>query len=285
MRRSVPIAALAALIRCAAWAQPAADEPAFEAASVKVSPPHEPGQYGFSWMRGGPGSPDPGRIDYRQISIDILVARAYDVPQWQLFGPDWTRLGHYDYDIAATVPPGASQEQFRLMLRRLLVERFKLQVHRETRELAGYSLSAAKGGPKLHPHVDAGRAAEEDKPLGNVPPPIQAGAGGYPILTARVPFASLDGKSRQRWDNAGVGELVDWLSAYLRAPVSDETGIQGKYDIDLYWLAPAMGAQSDDTGPGLFAAVQQQLGLKLEKKKSSLEVLVIDHAEKVPTGN
>lgn len=284
MRRTIPIGALAALFCCGAWAQAAADSPVFDAASVKLSPPTEPGQVVFGKMGAGPGSQDPTRIDYRRVSIDILVARAYGVDQWQLFGPDWTKRGQYD--IVAKLPPGTTKEQFQTMLRNLLAERFKLQVHRETKDLTGYSLTLGKSGPKLKSHPAAPPPADEDKsaPTGFTLP--KTGADGYPILTKEVNMATMDGKSRKRWDNADIGELVETLSAYLRAPVNDETGLRGRYDIDLYWLSQTTSAQSEsDTGPDLFAAVQQQLGLKLEKKKLPVEVLVIDHAEQVPTEN
>ena len=284
--RTIPLAALAALAGCGAWAQPAGDSPAFEVASVKLSPPPERGQFPLAGMRGGPGSKDPTRIEYRRVSIDVLVARAYDVKQWQLFGPDWTRRGQYD--IVATLPPETTRERFQAMLRNLLAERFKLQVHRETRDLTGYSLTVAKSGPKLKPHVDAPPTVEEDQPLANVPPMPKIGADGYPILRNGLSMASVDGKSRKRWDNADVGELVETLSSYLRAPVSDDTGLAGKYDIDLYWVSPAPAPPPDadaDPGPDLFVAVNRQLGLKLEKKKAPAEVLVIDHVEQFPTGN
>ena len=284
MRRTLAIGALAALFRCGVWAQSAADSPVFEAASVKLSPAPEPGQVVFGKMNGGPGSKDPTRIDYQRVSIDILVARAYGMNQWQLFGPDWTRRGHYD--IVAKLPSGTTKEEFQAMLRNLLAERFKLQVHRETRDLIGYSLTVGKSGPRLKPHADALAAADEDKSARTGFTLPKTGADGYPILTKDVNMASMDGKSRKRWDNADIGELAETLSANLRAPVTDDTGLHGKYDIDLYWLSQTSGAQSDsDTGPDLSAAVHQQLGLKLEKKKMPVETLVIDHAERVPTGN
>lgn len=284
MRCTLAIIALTALLCCGAWAQAAADSPVFEAASVKPSPAPEPGQVVFGKMNGGPGSKDPTRIDYQRLSIDILVARAYGMNQWQLFGPDWTKRGQFD--IVAKLPPGTTKEQFQAMLRNLLAERFKVQVHRETKELTGYSLTVGKSGPKLKPHVDAPALADEDKSRRTGFTLPKTGADGYPILTKEVNMASMDGKSRKRWDNADIGELAETLSSYLRSPVTDDTGLHGKYDIDLYWLSQTSGAQSDsDTGPDLFAAVHQQLGLKLEKKKMPVETLVIDHAERVPTGN
>ena len=74
------------------------------------------------------------------------------------------------------------------------------------------------------------------------------------------------------------------LAGQLRHPVSDDTGLQGKYDFTMNWIMGGALA-ADDTGPTIFAALQQQLGLKLESKKGTVDILVIDHIEKAPTEN
>jgi uncharacterized protein (TIGR03435 family) len=260
MTRAIPLAALVALACCGAWAQPAADSPAFEVASVKPSPPPA-GRFAFSTMRGGPGSDNPTRFEGRSVTLEFLLSRAYGVSGWQIVGPDW--IFQEKFDIDAKVPSGATREEFRAMLGNLLAERFKMQIHRDAKEMTLYSLTVAKGGEKLTPHVEA------PQPGGN---PARA-TGGAPKGCLQKYGADLE------W-------LVASLPGYLGAPVRDDTGLKGNYDITLCWVVGAPSAAPDtDTGPDLFVALQEQLGLKLERKKGPLEMVVIDHAEKVPTAN
>ena len=255
------MAALAALLGCGAWAQAAAEAPAFEVASVKPSPPAQGGRFAFSTMRGGPGSTDPTRFEGRSVSLNFLMSRAHNLSGWQVLGPDW--MDREKFDIDAKVPPGATLEQFQAMLRKLLAERFKMEIHREAKEMALYTLTVAKGGPKLTPHVQA------PQPEGNP-------AGG----------SSAAPKGCLQKDDTDLAWLVASLPGQLGAPVRDDTGLKGSYDITLCWLVRAPSAPpDDDPRPTLFEALERQLGLKLERKREPLEVVVIDHAEKVPTGN
>jgi uncharacterized protein (TIGR03435 family) len=114
------------LIGLAAAAAFAQDSPTFEVASVK--PANNPSD-GTMWAKGGPGTEDPTRIDYHNVSLGNLICRAYCVG-YQLTGPDW--LNTERFDIAATVAPGATRDQFSLMMRNLLIDRFKLQVHHDS---------------------------------------------------------------------------------------------------------------------------------------------------------
>ena len=222
-----------------------------------------------SGVRGGPGSGDPTRIEYQNMPLAVLITMAYGVDHNQVSGPDW--LNTERFDIVAKVPPGSTRVQCQAMLRNLLAERFHLKARRETKELPTYSLVVAKNGPKLKPHVEA-------------PPP--ADAEGNPVMLQNYGMASANGKSRFRIDNQGIAGLVSQLSGQLGAPVEDDTGLMGKYDIELQWASRRLSTESEtDTGPDLFAAVQEQLGLKLEKKKGAGEVLVIDHVDRVPTEN
>ena len=283
MTRTILIAALPVLACCSSWAQPAGDSPTFEVASVKPSPPPEGGPLGFFRVSadGGPGTNDPTRIDYRNMSMGNLVVRAYGIKHFQLSGPDW--INSEMYDIVAKVPPGATKEQFSLMLQNLLVERFKLQIHRETKDLPMYYLGVAKTG-KLKPHAEAPPPADADKPPADAPRPIKTDQDGYPVLRPGTTMAAMNGKARLQVDDKDLAWLVAQLSAQLGAPVHDDTGLKGQYDFALYWSTRPPAADAD-TGPDLFAAVTEQIGLKLEKKKGPVEILVIDHAEKVPTAN
>src|SRR5262245_30041888 len=100
-------------------------------------------------MRGGPGTTDPGRISFTNVSLVNVLLRAYDLKAFQLSAPDW--MSSERYDITAQVPSGASQEQCNRMLQTLLTERFHMVLHRDTRELQGFELVAGRGGLKLKP--------------------------------------------------------------------------------------------------------------------------------------
>jgi uncharacterized protein (TIGR03435 family) len=256
------IATLAALAIRGVWAQPAAGTTTFEVASVKPSPPPDPSTgIIVTSVRGGPGSNDPTRIDYRNISLTGLIGRAYHVNTiWQLSAPEWMVVEKYD--VAADVPPGATGEQFRLMLQNLLAERFNLRVHFDTKEMPLYSLTVARSGPKLKAHGEASQPRRDDR------------------MDRKPGMACI------QIDDTSLAPLVDYLSGRLEAPVRDDTGLRGRYDIVLsHSDRPPDAPAADDTDPDLFAALQDQLGLKLERKMGLVEILAIDHAEKVPTGN
>jgi len=145
-----------ALSILSATAQDISLAPEFEVASVKRAevpegarthmPPEISDRIGMS---GGPGSKAPGRIDYTAISFKGLLEKAYDVKRDRISGPAWISSEHYT--INAKIPPGTNPEQFRLMLQKLLTERFHMTLHRESKEIPVYRLKVAKNGPKLQP--------------------------------------------------------------------------------------------------------------------------------------
>ncbi|HMD71276.1 MAG TPA: TIGR03435 family protein, partial [Bryobacteraceae bacterium] len=177
-----------------------------------------------------------------------------------------------------------TKEQYRLMLQRLLAGRFGLRVHRGTKEGTLYSLTIAKSGPKLKAHVEA--PPPEDRHGPDDPGQPKFDSGGYPILPRGISMGVLNGKGRMQMSDTELAPLVLRLANQLGAAVRDDTGLTGKYDIALYWSARPPSAEPEvDSGPDLLTAVQEQLGLKLERKKGPVEILVIDHAEKTPIGN
>jgi uncharacterized protein (TIGR03435 family) len=288
----------------------------FEAASVKPAELPMAGGRGrvmIGMPSGGPGSKDPGRIRYPFVSLRDLLIRAYDVKTYQITGPAW--LDTERYDITATMPPDTTMPQFRTMLQNLLAERFKLTMHRETKELPMYALIVAKNGPKLKESGDAPPPPDgaADTPL--PPPPSQPkiGPDGFPILPVpaggRAGFFMMimPGRGRLAGEHQPIQSLVDRLTSQLGRPVTDATGLKGKYDITLTFsteglngmgpmgpgagpvmaMVPRPGAAPAGAGgtggapdvfvpegeapPDIFAAVQQQLGLKLESKKGPVE--------------
>jgi bla regulator protein BlaR1 len=251
-----------------ARAQAAEKHLAFELASVKPNrsgSPREP----FSYLPSG-------RISGTNVTLRTLVELAYDLESYRLAGgPPWLDSEHYDIEAraeAGTVSPAPvareSIHQMQLMLQTLLADRFKLKVHRETKEGAVYALVVAKGGPKL----------EEVK----VDCKVTSGCGDFDRI---MPRGYLAGPM------VSVADIASVLSHYIVGrPVYDKTGISGVYKITLQWtregLKPVEGGgsnnepQLDGNGPSLFTALQEQLGLKLEAQKGPVETVVIDHAEK-----
>jgi uncharacterized protein (TIGR03435 family) len=222
--------------------------PAFEVASVKPAPPPI-GGYSSSM------NVSPGRLTATNVSIRKLMARAYNVKDYQVLGADW--LNTALYTITASMPPDTTGEDLLLMVQQLLAERFQLAFHRETRDMPVYELVSGKTGAKLK-SVDFGKGSTSFSP-------------GKLTATA-VPLRNF----------------VEVLSRYLNRPVLDKTGLTGTFDFTLEFSPDGKG--SDDAGElpvgaSLFTAIQEQLGLKLEARKAPIEVLVVDRAERVPTGN
>jgi uncharacterized protein (TIGR03435 family) len=227
----------------------------FEVASVKRSPP--PAGEGInSSMR-----LDPGRLTCTNVSLKKLIYESYGVKDFQVSGPGW--LGTEIYDIAATLPPGTTGDDVRLMIQTLLAERFKLTLHRDSKDMPVYALVVGKGGSKLE-EVEFG----------------PGGTSGRPgqLTATKIP----------------IRNLTEFLSRITARPVLDMTGLKGFYTFTLNYApdetssAPAPGAPpipESTVGASLFSAIQEQLGLKLEARKAPVEILVIDHAEKVPSAN
>lgn len=223
---------------------------------------------------GGPGSNDPERFTAEYVSLARLISRAYDLKPYQFGPPEW--MGTERYRLNAKLAPGVTEEQFRLMLRNLLAERLDLKVHWETKEMPVYELVISKGGPKFE--ETGGRRL----PAARLPE-------GYPTLPAGQESALtvVRGRAVRRARGEAMGETAAFVSSYLRRPVIDATGLKGKYDFTLYWVQNASALTSDaDTAPSLAVAIQEQLGLKLEpKERGAVQVLVVDHAEKIPHDN
>jgi uncharacterized protein (TIGR03435 family) len=271
-----------ALLCSAAFAQ--TDDAAFEAASIKPYPVGQPVQ--FSGCMGGPGTDNPGQIHCEYMNLRSLVMRAYEVKNQQVFGPSWMETEKFN--ILAKIPAGATRKQVAAMFRNLLVTRFKLEAHHETRPLSGYAITVAKSGPKIKETPDTPPAADEPPPGGKLP----TDQDGFPILRASTIASGpvtlfRNGRARMQGRNTTMAMLADFLSGHLDRVVTDETGLTGKYDVTMNWTPDAgPGPGADVAGPpDLFAAIEQQLGLKLLAKKVDRDTIVIDRAEKVPTEN
>ena len=283
LRRRISFAIAIGLAACAG-AQ------TFEVATI--TPWKPTGKPASGFMIGGPGSKDPELLRAENFPLKFIVMRAWDLPEYRIATPDW--MDGAKFNIQARVPKGATNEQFRVMLQNLLIERFRMKVHFEKREMALYELTVAKGGAKFKPSM-----ADPTQPAPRPEPgrKLVADSEGFPDLQPGITsFSVIRDHWRSQWANQPLAELVSFLSTTLHAPMVDRTGLDGKYDIVLSWV-DARGteptrndgstpvAASDPGGPTIEAAVLSQLGLKLEKKKGPVDGLVIDHAEKLPTEN
>jgi uncharacterized protein (TIGR03435 family) len=240
-------------------ATPAA-APAFEIADVHPSPsrPH-PGVRGG--MKGG------DRYFLRDATMIDLIAGTYDVDPADVFGgPPW--LAFDRFDIVAKAPAGTSDDAAKLMVRALLADRFSLVAHPGTRSLPAFVLSAGKT-PKLKPAA----APAEPGDCQYRPPPKNASPAD--AMNIRFSCHNLTMQSFAEF-------LHNVASPYLNRPVVDRTGLKGGWDFDLEWT---YRIRPDADGVTIFAAVDKQLGLKLESKPAPLPVVVVESANEKPTPN
>jgi len=264
----------------------------FEVASVKPTAP------GTEYrMSGGPGSSSPGQIVYTNTSLRAILFMAYRVQLFQLPTPQW--MDEANFDIVAKVPPGATQDDVRVMLQHLLAERFGLKIHHESRQAKSYILLLAKGGPKLKPSPPL-----ETDVVSVMPKRFDLDKDGFIILPPghanMITFPTGGGISRLTAVRQSTTILCSWLSHQLQQVVHDETGLTGIYDFHLFFATDSTTrgrAQSDDDAPGstelrasdpaptLVQAVESQLGLKLEQRTLPVDYLIIDHIERTPIEN
>jgi len=248
----------------------------------------------------------PGRFRATGMWVRHLITLAYDVSDFQVTGgPSW--IDSERYDIQAKEPDSVAAEMQKLsqdqreelsrsMLQSLLADRFKLKLRRETKEVSGYALVVAKGGPKL-------QAAKPDADFRGIKGPA-----------GRVqPGKSVFGLGDLTIRDEPLSTLARMLSQQLGRPVLDQTGLEGMYDFTLKWtpgqgegvlgmrpgdggpgtgtgmvgIGPGDGSSqlasppvSDVSGPSIFTAIQEQLGLKLESTKGPVEILVVEHVER-----
>ena len=301
----------AVVLAGAAMAQTAAPGPAFEVASIKPAAPLNRGQI-FSGQAHAGMKVDAARVDIGSMSLADLIRVAYRVKPYQISGPDW--MASERFDVLAKLPEGASSGQVPEMLQALLAERFKLAVHRESKEHAVYALVVGKNGPKLReslPDADAPVATDDANPQVRVSgrgENMSVSITGAEIGTAHMSMGP-NGNMRLEAPKMSMPALADALSRFFDRPVVDLTELKGSYQITLDLsledlrnaarnaglMGPGMGggrdgarpqadAASDPGGLSVVAAVQQ-LGLKLEPRKTPVDFVVVDHLEKTPSEN
>jgi uncharacterized protein (TIGR03435 family) len=236
---------------------------------------------------GGPGTDSPGRIHWPLISLKQLLTRAWE-SYYEIDGPGW--LDSQTVAIDATMPPDTTKAQFQEMLRNLIAERFGLQYHAGKKEIAGYTLVIARNGPKLKESADQGEA-EYARP----PRPTSSDQYGFPIIPSfagkTMGIERVRAGTRIVAQQMPIQSLADSLGSQLKTIVTDATGLTAKYDFTLTFAnlqpvpPPANIPEGLEPLPDLFGALQSQLGLRLERKAVPIEIFVVDHMEKTPTGN
>lgn len=228
------------------WAQ----SPAFEVATVKANHSGD-NSSGFPGLRNG-------TLTGRNVTMRMMLRAAYGLSESRISGPDW--LDSDRFDLAGKAPQGVADTEFMPMLQSLLKDRFHLEVHREMKEMPVFDMVVVKAGLKMSLSVP-------DHPFPTPPP----NPGGYM--------------------NFGAGtlpEIAMRLTGSAGRPILDKTGLEGRYGFLLIYT-PVSTQSADNAAasgpPDFFTAVERQLGLKLEPNKEPIEVLVVDHAERIPTEN
>ncbi|HWE48541.1 MAG TPA: TIGR03435 family protein [Bryobacteraceae bacterium] len=243
---------MAAGVAAVAQVQPPAE---FEVASIKPNSANDR----IVMIRVGPG----GRFAARGYTLQLLIQRAYGVMGWQISGASrWLDDDRYDVAATALVRGNLTEEELRPMLQRLLTERFNLKLHKDSKRMSGYALVVAPGGPKV-------KTAAGDEEHGD---------------TFR-----MNNQTGLTAQSLSMETFSHYVAGKLGLVAEDETGLRGLYDFKADWRvekdpSPPGGLLDADTGESVrsavFAALQDQLGLKMVARTITVPMLVIDHAEK-----
>jgi len=204
----------------------------------------------------GPG----GRFAVRGYTLVLLIQQAYGVMDWNVtLGPSWIRSDRFDIVAKAVMDGNLTARELRPMLQKLLADRFKLRLHESSKEMPGYALVVAKGGPKLKPSAD----------------------GQEHSLTFRLNQTGLSGQG------IPMRDFARYVAGKLGLVAVDKTGLTGAYDVNAEWKEDASqytGGVSIDPKEALqaavFRAIEDQLGLKMVQQKIAVQMLVIDSVEK-----
>ena len=220
----------------------------FEVASIKPADAH---------ANGSSTNTSTGRFSIENFSLKDCLKWAFEVKDFSLEGPAW--LGSPRFDIVAKPPAGASRRDYPAMLQALLVERFGLAFHRETKLLPAYAMVVNRKGFRGKPAPEEERGGETWGP------------------------GLVEGRHET------LAGFADLLSRHLNLPVEDHTGIAGAYDIRLTYVPddarPTVRPEDPSAASSIFAAIEEQAGLRLEKTRLPVRILVVDRMERQPTEN
>jgi uncharacterized protein (TIGR03435 family) len=223
--------------------------PDWEIAVVKPSDPND---------TGGQHIRMPGRhVMLLDTTVEQFLLIGYGVQVSQLAGePDWAKTERWNVDGVPDVEGEPGFRQLQGMIRKILAERFGLELHHEQREMPVYALTVSRGGPKM---------------VANTSDPD----GWFDQQNG-----SANGRHVEALKNASMADLTEILQFHVDRPVVDQTGLKGRFDFKLQWTVDDTQATAPDAPPGLFTAIQDQIGLKLDRVKAPAEVLVIDKVER-----
>lgn len=268
MTSMVRVCLILLVLATAAVAQNA-PKPEFEAASVRVADPTNNATSYMPTLDVRPG----GTLRISNRRLDEIIMLAFNVGGRQLVGPRWLTELTTDptqvtrFEIVAKVPEDATKDQVPLMLQKLLEDRFKLKVHREPRPTEVYSLEVSKNGHKLTPSIPDSRRTPGCVRAIGAGEDYSAAADCYNITMTQFAL-----------------QLPALAPAYFReGPVVDRTGLTEGFDARLEWRLVSE-IEAGISGPTMFAAVKK-LGLELEKKRDTVEMLIVDSCERLPTEN
>ena len=237
-----------AVLASATLACSTASAQSFAVASIK------PSREEVKFEHDGKTETSPGNLRMQDVTVSTCIKWAYGVQDSQISGPEWLQSQHYDIVAKADAP--VAEDQMKLMLRTLLADRFKLSFHLQSKEVRSYALTVAKGGHKLHESASDAKPSRQNSAMGT-------------IAKATT-----------------MKEFADFIAGPLQTPVVDMTGLSGRYDfvLDFTPYLPdgehVMKVDFANTTGIIIAALQRELGLKLESKRESVDVLVIEHVEK-----
>lgn len=221
--------------------------PSFAVAAIK---PHDPNSHHRGFNAIG------DRFTIRNESVASLMMLAYAIDKHQIVdAPDWAGNAHYDIEGTIDTAGEPSFRQQQEMIQKLLADRFQLKFHRETHQLPVYALQIEKGGPKLTPAAHPNAQPDQD-----------ANSHGTEVT--------------QIYTSVSMADFILGMQFFLDRPIVNQTGLTGRYDIKLRYTYDESNPTEANAPPGLFTAIKEQLGLKLEATKAPTPVFVIDHVER-----
>ena len=330
MRALVLLSAVCSIV---AVGQPKPAPLSFDVATIKQSPPMDPGKMMSGQIRVGMKI-DGARAEFNFLSLADLVCAAYKIKSHQLSGPDWMKTVRWD--VQATIPEGANKDQVPEMLQALLKERFKMEIHKDTKETNVYALIQGKGGHKLKDAEPEPAPTPEGETTGAKGSGAEGGSatvngdkvtvkqtGNGVVIKGgemgQVKTTMNNGTLHMEMAKVSMPGLCEMLTRFVDRPVTDETQLKGKYQVELDVAMaelmsmarqqglvpggpgggppPGLGggagagagprpaeSASDPGGSSIFASVEQ-MGLKLTPRKGPIKMIVVDHMEKTPTDN
>ena len=224
-------------------------EPDWEVATVRPSDPNDTAGQHFR-----PSGRHELMLD---TTVEEFLLLGYSLQKSQIAGlPDWAKTQKWDVDGVTTIEGQPNWPQLQVLARKILAQRFGLKFHHEQRKLAVYALMVGKGGPKMTPNTSDPNGMLNQQNDGR------------------------NGRDIEKLKNTSMEELAEILQFRVGRPVIDRTGLKGRWDFNLQWTTDEAQLTAPNAPPGIFTAIQEQIGLKLQPVKAPADVLVVDAVER-----